>query len=103
MRRGLFRLAALLLVSLASGRAQLPFVAEPAFVPLSFDEPLAIVTPPGDSERIFVVEKRGRIRVFSEYGKGTRVEVRLPLEANPDRILPPLLSEGKPVQPHWRT
>ena len=27
----------------------------------------------------------------ASYGKGTRVEVRLPLEADPDRILPPLL------------
>jgi signal transduction histidine kinase len=50
-----------------------------------------------------ILRQGGRIRVFSELGKGTRVEVRLPLEANPDRILPPLLSEGKPVQPHWRT
>ena len=50
-----------------------------------------------------VLRQGGRIRVFSEYGKGTRVEVRLPLEANPDRVLPPLLSGGRPVQPHWRT
>ncbi|MFY0530183.1 ATP-binding protein [Archangium gephyra] len=50
-----------------------------------------------------ILRQGGRIRVFSELGKGTRVEVRLPLEANPDRILPPLLSGGKPVQPHWRT
>ncbi|MFE8596976.1 ATP-binding protein [Archangium violaceum] len=50
-----------------------------------------------------VLRQGGRIRVFSELGKGTRVEVRLPLEANPDRILPPLMAEGKAVQPHWRT
>ncbi|WNG45909.1 response regulator [Archangium minus] len=50
-----------------------------------------------------VLRQGGRIRVFSDYGKGTRVEVRLPLEADPDRILPPLLSEGRPTQPHWRT
>ena len=35
-----------------------------------------------------VLRQGGRIRVFSEYGKGTRVEVRLPLEANPDRDPP---------------
>ncbi len=50
-----------------------------------------------------VLRQGGRIRVFSELGKGTRVEVRLPLEANPDRILPPLMPGGRPVQPHWRT
>ncbi|HYO57704.1 ATP-binding protein [Archangium sp.] len=50
-----------------------------------------------------ILRQGGRIRVFSEYGKGTRVEVRLPLEVDPDRILPPLLSEGRPIQPHWRT
>jgi signal transduction histidine kinase len=50
-----------------------------------------------------VLRQGGRIRVFSEYGKGTRVEVRLPLEADPDRILPPLLSESRPRQPHWST
>lgn len=50
-----------------------------------------------------VLQQGGRIRIFSEYGKGTRVEVRLPLEADPDRILPPLLSDGRVRQPHWRT
>jgi signal transduction histidine kinase len=50
-----------------------------------------------------VLRQGGRIRIHSDYGKGTRVEVRLPLKADPDRILPPLLSEGRPSQPHWRT
>jgi signal transduction histidine kinase len=50
-----------------------------------------------------VLRQGGRIRLTSEYGKGTRVEVRLPLEGEPDRLLPPLISEGRPVQPHWRT
>ncbi|HEX8434113.1 ATP-binding protein [Archangium sp.] len=50
-----------------------------------------------------VLRQGGRIRIHSDYGKGTRVEVRLPLKADPDRILPPLLSEGRPIQPHWRT
>jgi signal transduction histidine kinase len=50
-----------------------------------------------------ILRQGGRIRIFSDYGKGTRVEVRLPLEVDPDRILPPLLSEGRPRQPHWRT
>jgi signal transduction histidine kinase len=50
-----------------------------------------------------ILRQGGRIRIHSDYGKGTRVEVRLPLKADPDRILPPLLSEGRPSQPHWRT
>jgi signal transduction histidine kinase len=50
-----------------------------------------------------ILRQGGRIRIFSEYGKGTRVEVRLPLEADPDRVLPPLLSESRPRQPHWST
>jgi signal transduction histidine kinase len=50
-----------------------------------------------------ILRQGGRIRIFSDHGKGTRVEVRLPLEVDPDRILPPLLSEGRPRQPHWRT
>jgi signal transduction histidine kinase len=50
-----------------------------------------------------IMRQGGRIRIFSEYGKGTRVEVRLPLESDPDRILPPLLSEARPRQPHWST
>ncbi|WP_233262075.1 ATP-binding protein [Vitiosangium sp. GDMCC 1.1324] len=50
-----------------------------------------------------ILRQGGRIRIFSDYGKGTRVEVRLPLDAAQDRILPPLLSEGRPKQPHWRT
>jgi signal transduction histidine kinase len=50
-----------------------------------------------------VLQQGGRIRIFSEYGKGTRVEVRLPLESDPDRILPPLLSDGRVRQHHWNT
>jgi signal transduction histidine kinase len=50
-----------------------------------------------------VLQQGGRIRVFSEFGKGTRVEVRLPLKVDPDRILPPLLSESRPRPPHWST
>ncbi|WP_257463281.1 ATP-binding response regulator [Archangium lipolyticum] len=50
-----------------------------------------------------IMRQGGRIRIFSDYGKGTRVEVRMPLEANPDRILPPLLSNARPTQPHWNT
>jgi signal transduction histidine kinase len=50
-----------------------------------------------------ILRQGGRIRIFSEYGQGTRVEVRLPLKAEPDRLLPPLLDEARPSLPHWQT
>ncbi len=37
-----------------------------AFAPLSFTQPLALVTPPGDSRRLFVVEKTGRIWIIPD-------------------------------------
>ncbi len=50
-----------------------------------------------------ILRQGGHIRITSEYGKGTRVEVRLPLKADPDRVLPPLFSDTRSSQPHWRT
>lgn len=41
-----------------------PYRAEPAFGSLTFDQPLAVVSPPGDKQRAFVVEKSGRILVL---------------------------------------
>ena len=78
----MFRLLLLLCLSLAVLRAgplerqsnetlRLPsvlpggtFKTEPAFEGLSFDRPVALVTPPGESQRLFVVEQRGRISVI---------------------------------------
>ena len=42
------------------------FATARAFPSLSFTQPLALVTPPGDTRRLFVVEKGGRIWVISD-------------------------------------
>ncbi|HEX2854956.1 MAG TPA: PQQ-dependent sugar dehydrogenase [Opitutaceae bacterium] len=51
--------------------AGLPYATEPAF-PLKFEQPVAIVSPPGETNRLFVVEKPGRIIVISDFAKPTR-------------------------------
>jgi uncharacterized repeat protein (TIGR03806 family) len=38
----------------------------PAFPALSFDQPVAVVSPPGEARRLFVVEKTGRIWVIPD-------------------------------------
>ena len=74
----MFLLAALC-ISAVAGRhtfaaesAALPYTATPAFTPLSFNEPLAVITPPGDTNRIFIVEKKGRIVVVPDLTRPTR-------------------------------
>lgn len=41
--------------------AELPYVVQPAFGGLKFNQPLGIVSPPGDKDRLFIVEKPGRV------------------------------------------
>ena len=38
---------------------------EPVYPALTFDEPVLLLTAPGDRTRVFVVEKKGIVRVFS--------------------------------------
>jgi glucose/arabinose dehydrogenase len=58
--------------SLPNLPAQLPsasgYVLENALGSLTFSQPLAIETPPGETGRLFVVEKAGRIQVVSFAG-----------------------------------
>jgi uncharacterized repeat protein (TIGR03806 family) len=49
------------------------YSTEDAFTGLTFDQPVAIVTPPGETDRVFVVEKTGRIQVVSNLN-GTPVK-----------------------------
>ena len=53
----------LLLFAHAISAAPLPYQTEPAFAGLRFNQPVAIVSPPGDANRLFVLEKPGRIMV----------------------------------------
>ena len=51
--------------------ARLPYSTEPAFE-LNFDQPVAIVAPPGETNRLFIVEKTGRIVVIPDLKHPTR-------------------------------
>ena len=57
------------------------YSTEDAFSGLTFDQPLAIVTPPGETDRVFVVEKTGRIQVVSNLGGTPVKQVFLDLSA----------------------
>jgi hypothetical protein len=59
-----FALGGLALLLTAGHAASLPYVTQPAFPGVTVDQPVAIVSPPGDARRIFVVEKPGRILIF---------------------------------------
>lgn len=52
--------------------AALPYQAAPALPPLAFNEPLAVVSPPGEANRVFIVEKKGRIVVVPDLARPTR-------------------------------
>lgn len=52
-------------LSAQSKREVLPYVTELAF-PLRFEQPIGMVSPPGETNRLFVLEKPGRIMVISD-------------------------------------
>jgi glucose/arabinose dehydrogenase len=78
VRHVLYLIAILYLhVAAASGgfaaeSAGLPYTTAPAFEPLVFAQPLAVATPPGETNRLFIVEKTGRIVVVPDLAKPTR-------------------------------
>jgi uncharacterized repeat protein (TIGR03806 family) len=43
-----------------------------AFPGLSFNQPVAIVSPPGETNRLFIVEKEGRIQVITDLANPTK-------------------------------
>jgi hypothetical protein len=59
-----FACGCLTLLRTAGHAASLPYVTQPAFPGVTVDQPVAIVSPPGDARRIFVVEKPRRILIF---------------------------------------
>lgn len=52
-----------------------------AFPRLSFDRPLYVAAPPDDTDRLFVLEQDGRVRVFANDRDVIRAEVALDLGA----------------------
>ncbi len=42
--------------------------AEDAFAGITFSQPLGLVVPPGETDRLFVIEKTGRIQVIANLG-----------------------------------
>lgn len=87
----------------AEAAAALPYTAVPAFSSLVFAQPLAIVTPPGETNRLFIVEKAGRIVVVPDLAKPTRevfLDITDRLGTNRDGELGLL---ALAFHPHYRT
>lgn len=59
----------------------LPYKAEPALAPLKIDQPLALVAPPGETNRLFIIEKKKGIIVVPDLMKPSR-EVFLDLSGS---------------------
>ena len=57
--------------SARSAERPLPYVTKAAFA-LNFDQPVAIVAPPGETNRLFIIEKPGRIMVIPDLAHPTR-------------------------------
>jgi glucose/arabinose dehydrogenase len=51
--------------------SSLPYITESAF-DLKFDQPIAMVSPPGETNRLFILEKPGRILVIDDLAHPTR-------------------------------
>jgi glucose/arabinose dehydrogenase len=49
-----------------SAASPLPYATEPAFNDVEFEEPVAIVSAPGEKNRLFVLEKPGRIALIAD-------------------------------------
>ena len=101
--RPTFRLfAAFCFAALAVSAAPLPYKTEAAFAGLRFNQPLAIVSPPGDSQRIFVLEKPGRIMVVDLAAQPTAAKVFLDLT---ERVGDDAVEQGVlalAFHPDWR-
>ena len=65
-------LSCVVLLASSCGRdTSLPYVTEEAFK-LNFDQPVAMVAPPGETNRLFVVEKTGRVVVIPDLNHPSR-------------------------------
>jgi glucose/arabinose dehydrogenase len=52
------------------------YVLENAFGRITFNQPLAVTTPPGETDRVFIVEKPGTIQIVT-FGPGTGAPTKL--------------------------
>ena len=59
-------------LTLPAAPPQSGFVTTPAFGGLTFTDPVAVATPPGETNRLFVVEQRGIISVITNLAAPTR-------------------------------
>ncbi len=81
MRRTLALVASIILVIIpaaCSADRSLPFATEVAF-DLKFNQPVGIVAPPGETNRLFILEKPGRIMVIPDLAHpsaGTFLDLR---------------------------
>jgi glucose/arabinose dehydrogenase len=64
-------LLGLLFSSVAAFAAELPYTAEPA-LDLKFDQPLGIVSAPDETNRLFILEKTGRVVVVPDLARPAR-------------------------------
>jgi glucose/arabinose dehydrogenase len=65
-------LAAVTVGCAAEVASPLPYNTTPAFPAFTVEQPLAIVTPPGETGRLFVIEKRGRILIVPDLPRPSR-------------------------------
>lgn len=57
--------------ALSGKEADLPYRVVEAFEGLSLDQPVAVASPPGDTNRLFIVERTGRILVVTNLASPT--------------------------------
>jgi len=85
-----------------SAESALPYATQPAFGSLKFTQPVAVVSPPGDRDRVFVVEKGGRIMVVDLRAASPAARVFLDLT---DRVRDSSSEQGTlalAFHPDWR-
>jgi glucose/arabinose dehydrogenase len=89
-------------VAVSARAADWPFTPVPAFGAQRFDQPVAIVSRPGDTQRLFVIEKPGRIMILElgETPKPARVFLDLTAQVGDDAVEQGVLALA--FHPDWR-
>lgn len=75
----------------ASAAEPLPYVTRPAFGALKFNQPVGVVSAPGDRDRLFVIEKPGRILLLNAADPRQPVRVFLDLR---DQVVDDVSEQG---------